>query len=190
MVPPGAMPMACAPRRCLVGYSTVARISEALRSGQSVALGQPAHAIPGGPGQAPPAASKPSRSHNARKPHHRVDRRQPVILTDVDIAVVNLDGHSRFCLQRRIESAAAPNCPRASWSIRIPDCASQRAKLLPRLREPRIGWLLRLEPRDLHPKSEDHQSPSGALPRLIVGNRTPLPVVPLFRSSTRVVRER
>ena len=99
-------------------------------------------------------------------------------------------GHSRFCLQRRIESTAAPNCPRASWSIRILDCAGQRAKLLPRLHEPRVGWLLRLEPRDLHPKSEDHQSPSGALPRLIVGNRTPLPVVPLYRLSTPVVRER
>ena len=29
-----------------------------------------------------------------------------------------------------------------------------------------------------------HQSPSGPLPRLIVGNRRPLPVVPLLRSST------
>ena len=30
---------------------------------------------------------------------------------------------SRFCLQRRIVSAAVPNCPRALWSIRILDCA-------------------------------------------------------------------
>ena len=158
--------------------------------GQASRSGNPHTPFPAAPGKRRPLHPNRTRSHNARKPHHRVDRRQPVILTDVDIAVVNLDGHSRFCLQRRIESAAAPNCPRASWSIRILDCAGQRAKLLPRLREPRVGWLLRLEPRDLHPKSEDHQSPSGALPRLIVGNRTPLPVVPLFRSSTPVVRER
>ena len=72
-------------------------------------------------------------------------------LTDIDIAVVNLDGRFRGCRQ----SAAARNL--SARLVVNPHCGLRRlareaAAAL--ARAGRVGWLLHLEPGDLHPKSD------------------------------------
>ena len=65
-------------------------------------------------------------------------------------------------------------------SVPVLGRAGQRAKLPPRMCEPWVGWLLRLEPGNPHPESRHHQPASGPLPRDPVSSRTPLPAVPLL----------
>ena len=114
-----------------------------------------------------------------QEPHRRLDRRQRVTLTDVDVAVVNLHrqlpepviGHARSALHvRRIKSGSptvgqplrsallpatpTPPAPRAARSIAVHGHASQLTELPPSFPEPRVGLMRRLQPGDLHPLSQ------------------------------------
>ena len=123
-----------------------------------------------------------------QKPHRRLDRRQRVTLTDVDVAVVNLHrqlpelviGHARSALHARSVKSGSPTegqplrsallraTPPPPRTARRPVDRRPRSprptELPPGFPEPRVGRMRRLQPSDLHPNYYYYYHPSASGP--------------------------
>ena len=189
-------------------YSAAARIWAAAHTGHSRRSGNPGTPASGNRcrcrfGRTVPVAQR-------QEPHRRLDRRQRVILTDVDVTVVNLHrqlpepviGHARRPLHPRRAKSGSPS----DDNLLEPRCSAQHSPLPHRgppglspftvapvnrtpagLPEPRVGRIRRLQPSDLHPKSHYHPSARRAVRcrHSVVSSRTPVSVVPVPPRSRR-----